>query len=337
MLTQEKISIVVPFHNEEENIPTLYQEILEAMTDVTPEYEMIFVDDKSTDGTFRILDGLARQDPRVVVVKLRRNHGQTGALAAGFDQATGDVVIPMDGDLQHDPADIPDMIRCMAEGKYDIVSGWRKERKDPFFSRKLPSRIANWLMAKLSGLHIHDFGTTFKAYRRDILSQVDLYGDMHRFIPALALSHGARVVEIPINNRKRVHGKSHYNIMRTFRVMFDLLTIRFILKYIQRPIHFFGIPGVLCFLAGAGIGFALVLKKIIQGGEVFANHAALLLLGAMLVLSGVFLVCIGLLGELLTRIYFEHGNKTIYAIDRVIRHPAPARPGDRDDGNGGQY
>ena len=337
MLTQEKISIVVPFHNEEENIPTLYQEILEAMTDVTPEYEMIFVDDKSTDGTFRILDGLARQDPRVVVVKLRRNHGQTGALAAGFDQATGDVVIPMDGDLQHDPADIPDMIRCMAEGKYDIVSGWRKERKDPFFSRKLPSRIANWLMAKLSGLHIHDFGTTFKAYRRDILSQVDLYGDMHRFIPALALSHGARVVEIPINNRKRVHGKSHYNIMRTFRVMFDLLTIRFILKYIQRPIHFFGIPGVLCFLAGAGIGFVLVLKKIVQGGEVFANHAALLLLGAMLVLSGVFLVCIGLLGELLTRIYFEHGNKTIYSIDRVIRHSAPVPAGDRDDGSGGQY
>lgn len=320
MLTEKKISIVVPFHNEEKNVRTLYEETVAAMDGVTPDYELVFVDDKSIDGTFRVLEGLVKEDPRVVVVKLRRNHGQTGALAAGFDHARGDIVIPMDGDLQHDPADIPEMVKCMVEGDYDIVSGWRKNRRDPFLSRKLPSRIANWLMAKLSGLHIHDFGTTFKVYRREVLEQVNLYGDLHRFIPALALSQGARVVEVPINNRQRLHGKSHYNILRTFRVLFDLLTIRFILKYIQRPIHFFGIPGILCFLAGAGIGTFLLIKKIVTGGSTLVEHGPLLLLAVMLFLSGVFLICMGLLGEVLTRIYFEHGDKTIYAVDRVLRH-----------------
>lgn len=331
MMTGQKISIVVPFHNEEKNVPLLYVEIVKAMSDVTFDYEMVFVDDLSTDGTYSALLDLVRQDPRVTCVKLRRNHGQTGALAAGFDHATGDIVIPMDGDLQHDPADIPNLLKPLLEDGYDIASGWRKNRVDPFFSRKLPSRIANWFMAKLSGLHIHDFGTTFKAYRREVLCRVNLYGDLHRFIPALALSEGARVVEVPIASRKREHGKSHYGIRRTFRVFFDLITIRFILRYIQRPIHFFGLPGALCLFCGGGLGTFLLGKKILAGGDVFTRHAPLLLLAVLFVLAGVQLICFGLLGEILTRIYFESGGKTIYSIDRVTRHadvsteaPAPA-------------
>jgi len=314
------ISIVVPFHNEEQNIPILYGEIVQAMAGVGADYELIFVDDKSSDGSVAAILALARTDGRVVCVKLRRNHGQTGALAAGFDQARGDIVISMDGDLQHDPADIPALLAPVRSGEYDIASGWRKERIDPYLSRKLPSRIANKIMAKFSGLPIHDFGTTFKAYRRDILSQIKLYGDLHRFIPALALMYGATVVEVPINSRVRQFGKSHYNLKRTFRVMFDLLTIRFILKYLTRPIHFFGFPGLACFGGGGAIGAFLVLKKLLVGGDVFTKHAPLLLLGVLLVLAGVQLVCFGLLGELLIRIYFESGSKTIYALDRVIRH-----------------
>lgn len=320
MPTPKKISIVVPFHNEEQNVPVLYQEIVEVMAGITPDYEMVFVDDKSTDRTADVLLDLVRRDPRVVCVKLRRNHGQTGALAAGFDYAAGAFVIPMDGDLQHDPADIPDMLHFVMDGDYDIASGWRKERIDPFLSRKLPSRVANWLMAKLSGLHIHDFGTTFKVYRREILENINLYGDLHRFIPALALAYGARIVEVPITSRKRKYGKSHYNLKRTFRVFFDLITIRFISRYLQRPIHFFGVPGLICFGGGGGIGLFLLLKKIMSGSDIFARHAPLMLLSVLLVLAGVQLISFGLLAELLTRIYFESAGKTIYALDRVIRH-----------------
>lgn len=324
MMTTEKISIVVPFHNEEKNIPVLYEEIVAVMDQVSPNYEMVFVDDKSSDRTLEVLLDLVGRDPRVVCVKLRRNHGQTGALAAGFDRASGAIVIPMDGDLQHDPADIPDLLRPLLEDGYDIASGWRKERIDPYLSRKLPSRIANWLMAKLSGLNIHDFGTTFKAYRADILSRVHLYGDMHRFIPALALAYGARIIEVPINSRKRGFGRSHYNITRTFRVMFDLLTIRFILRYLQRPIHFFGLPGLGCFFLGCVIGAFLAFKKILWGGDIFTTHGPLLLLAVLMLLAGVQMLCLGLLGELLTRIYFETSDKTIYTVEKVFRREGDA-------------
>lgn len=325
MTRQERISIVVPFHNEESNIPLLYQEIVGVMDRLSIDYEMIFVDDKSTDGTLAAILELVNQDRRVVCVKLRRNCGQTGALAAGFDHATGTILIPMDGDLQHDPANIPAMLEPVLRKEYDIASGWRKDRVDPYLSRKLPSRIANWLMARLSGLNIHDFGTTFKVYRADVIRNIRLYGDLHRFIPALALSYGARVIEVPITSRKRQHGKSHYNIKRTFRVLFDLIVIRFMLKYLQRPIHFFGLPGLLCFMAGGGTGAFLVLKKLIVRGDVFTQHAPLLLLAVLLVLAGVQLVCFGLLGEVLTRIYFESSGKTIYALDEVIRQPETGR------------
>jgi glycosyltransferase involved in cell wall biosynthesis len=319
-MSNPKVSIVVPFHNEEENIPLLYEEIRRAMEGVTADYELVFVDDKSSDGTVGAILALARRDPCVVCIKLRRNHGQTGALAAGFDHARGEIVISMDGDLQHDPADIPALLAPVEADECDIASGWRKERIDPWLSRKLPSKIANWIMAKFSGLKIHDFGTTFKAYRRDILSQVRLYGDLHRFIPALALAYGARVREVPINSRKRQHGKSHYNITRTFRVMFDLITIRFLLKYLTRPLHFFGRPGLVCFFGGTGVGLFLVAKKLIVGGDVFTKHAPLLMFAVLMVLAGVQLLCFGLLGEMLTRVYFESSQRTIYAVEKVIRH-----------------
>ena len=319
MTLHPNISIVVPFHNEEANIPLLYWEIIQAMAGLTEDYELVFVDDKSTDGTVGAILALTRKDPRIVCVKLRRNHGQTGALAAGFDHARGEIVISMDGDLQHDPADIPALLAPVQADECDIASGWRRERIDPWLSRKLPSRIANWIMARFSGLPIHDFGTTFKAYRRDILSQVRLYGDLHRFIPALALAYGARVREVPINSRRRQHGKSHYNITRTFRVMFDLITIRFLLKYLTRPLHFFGRPGLVCLFGGVGVGLFLVAKKLVVGGDVFTKHAPLLIFAVLMVLAGVQLLCFGLLGEMLTRVYFESSQRTIYSVERVIR------------------
>ncbi len=234
-----KYSIVVPLHNEQENVTDLYDRLKAVMESHGETFEIVLVDDGSNDHTFAMLREIAAVDSRVTVVKLRRNFGQTAGLAAGFDHARGEYIIAMDGDLQHDPNDIPLFLEKIAAG-YDIVSGWRKVRVDNFWMRRIPSRIANWMMAKISGVDIHDFGTTFKAYRRDILEQVPLYGELHRFIPALASWHGATICEVPIRNVNRERGVSHYGITRTFRVFFDLLTIRFLLRYLSRPLHFFG-------------------------------------------------------------------------------------------------
>jgi len=317
LLTDKKISIVVPFHNEEENVPILYGEIVEVMKEVSPNYEMVFVDDKSTDNTVNVIKDIIEKDERVKLVKLRRNFGQTGALAAGFDYATGEIIISMDGDLQHDPSDIPNLLKYVLDG-YDIASGWRKNRIDPFLSRKLPSKIANWIMAKFSGVELHDFGTTFKAYKSEVISNVRLYGELHRFIPALATLYGAEIIEVPIKNRKRKYGKSHYNIMRTFRVIFDLFTIRFLIKYITRPLHFFGLPGLFCIFSGGGIGTFLLIKKIVTHGDIFAIHGPLLILAILLILAGIQLFSIGLLGEMLTRTYFESSDKRIYTVHEII-------------------
>src|SRR5437588_3143195 len=251
-----KYSIVVPFHNEEENVNTLYDRLTAVMEATGESVEMVFVDDGSNDGTFRLLREILAVDSRVAVVKLRRNFGQTSALAAGFDHATGEYIIAMDGDLQHDPEDIPFFLEKVAEG-FDVVSGWRRRRIDNYFMRRIPSRAANWAMAKLSGVDIHDFGTTFKAYRSDILKQIPLYGELHRFIPALASWLGASICEVPIKNVNRERGTSHYGISRTFRVIFDLLTIRFLLKYLTRPLHFFGSLGLVSFTTGSVIAFYL--------------------------------------------------------------------------------
>ena len=309
-------SLVIPIHNEEDSLIPLFAKIVEVMEGHNWEFEIIFVDDASTDGSPALLEQIASLDSRVVVVQLRRNFGQTPALAAGFDFARGDIIISMDGDYQHDPVDIPAFIEKIHEG-YDIVSGWREKRVDNFVSRRLPSKIANWMMKKLSGVDLHDFGTTFKAYRRETIRSVNLYGELHRFIPALASLHGARIAEIPIHNIERPAGKSHYGIDRTFRVMFDLLTVRFLLKYLTRPLHFFGKLGLLCFAAGGGIGVFLAVRKLL-GHAIFIEHGPLLMLGAMATIAGVQLVCTGLLGELLTRIYFEGQQRRIYSVSRVL-------------------
>jgi glycosyltransferase involved in cell wall biosynthesis len=261
----------VPLHNEQENVTDLYDRLKAVMEINGESFEIVLVDDGSRDRTFTLLREIAAVDSRVTVVKLRRNFGQTSALAAGFDHARGEYIIAMDGDLQHDPADIPIFLEKISEG-YDIVSGWRKERIDNLWLRRIPSRCANWLMAKLSGVNIHDFGTTFKGYRRDILEQVPLYGELHRFIPALASWHGASICEVPIRNINRERGASHYGLSRTFRVFFDLMTIRFLLKYLSRPLHFFGSVGMISIFAGMGVAGWLLLEKLLHQANVMASH-----------------------------------------------------------------
>jgi glycosyltransferase involved in cell wall biosynthesis len=313
-----RYSIVVPFHNEQDSVAELHRQLSEVLNGRYEPAEIIFVDDHSTDATLDILKSIAEKDRRVVVIRLKRNYGQTVALAAGFDYAEGDVIISMDGDLQHDPADIPQMLSTFEETGCDIVSGWRKKRVDNFLLRRAPSRVANWLMSKLSGVNIHDFGTTFKVYRKDTIKQIKLYGDMHRFIPALASWNGATVVEVPIRNIERPGGRSHYGLSRTVRVLFDLLTIRFLLKYVTRPLHFFGPIGLLSTTAGFLINLWLIIDKAIYGTALFDQHGPLMILGAVLILAGVQLMSSGLIGEMLSRTYFESQGKPIYAIEKII-------------------
>ncbi|MGH9522164.1 MAG: glycosyltransferase family 2 protein [Terriglobales bacterium] len=313
-----KYSVVIPLHNEEENVAELYDRIKAVMEAQPDTWELVLVDDGSTDHTIKILTEIAAVDSRIVVVKLRRNFGQTAGLAAGFDHARGEYVIAMDGDLQHDPADIPLFLEKLAEG-YDIVSGWRKRRIDNLWFRRMPSRAANWLMAKLSGVDIHDFGTTFKAYRRDLLSQVPLYGEMHRFIPALASWYGARICEIPIRNINRERGNSHYGIGRTIRVFFDLITIRFLLRYLSRPLHFFGGVGMMGLMMGTVIGSYLAIRKLISPNwDVIEAHGPLMVFAAVLIVAGVQLLAIGLLGEMHVRHYHESARSVPYSVDHVL-------------------
>lgn len=314
-----RYSIVVPFHNEQENVTALYDRLKAVMEAAGETFEMVFVDDGSSDSTFRLLQEIAAVDSRVVVVKLRRNFGQTSALAAGFEHSAGEYVLAMDGDLQHHPEDIPLFLEKIAEG-YDIVSGWRKVRVDNFWLRRLPSRVANWLMAKLSGVDIHDFGTTFKAYRRELLDQVPLYGEMHRFIPALASWHGASICEVPIQNVVRERGQSHYGLSRTFRVFFDLITIRFLLRYLARPLHFFGTVGMLGILAGGGIGVWLAVQKIMRPEwNVIEAHGPLMVFAAVLIVAGVQMLALGLLGEMQARYHHQPQRRVPYSVDRVLR------------------
>ncbi len=320
-----KYSIVVPFHNEEENVTALYDRLKAVMETVTDSFELVLVDDGSSDRTYKLLEEIAAVDSRVLVVKLRRNFGQTSALAAGFDHAQGEYILAMDGDLQHDPNEIPNFLEKLDEG-YDVVSGWRKERIDNFVMRRIPSRAANWLMAKLSGVDIHDFGTTFKAYRREVIQAVPLYGEMHRFIPALASWYGASICEIPIKNVNRERGKSHYGIGRTFRVFFDLLTIRFLLRYMMRPLHFFGTIGALSMLGGGGLALFLLLLKLFTRQNVLDQHGPLFVIAGILLLAGIQMLAIGLLGELQVRHYHHSGQRSPYAVDRLVRLRAPEEP-----------
>ena len=313
-----RFSIVVPLHNEQENVTELYDRVKAVMEASGESFEMVLVDDGSRDRTFSLLRSIASVDSRVTVVRLRRNFGQTSALAAGFDHARGEYIIAMDGDLQHDPADIPLFLEKIAEG-YDIVSGWRKARIDNLWLRRIPSRCANWLMAKLSGVDIHDFGTTFKAYRREILEQVPLYGELHRFIPALASWYGASICEVPIKNVNRERGISHYGISRTFRVFFDLITIRFLLRYLSRPLHFFGTFGMVSMMGGSALVAWLGIEKFLRHIPVMAEHGPLAMVALGLLLGGLNLLAIGLLGEMQVRHYHEPRNRAPYSVDRVLR------------------
>ena len=313
-----KYSIVVPFHNEEENVTTLYDRLKAVMEQVGESFELVFVDDGSRDRTYRLLEEIAAVDSRVLVVKLRRNFGQTSALAAGFDHSQGEYILAMDGDLQHDPEEVPNFLAKLEEG-YDVVSGWRVARVDNFIMRRIPSRAANWLMARLSGVNIHDFGTTFKAYRREVIQNIPLYGEMHRFIPALASWYGASICEIPITIVEREHGKSHYGISRTFRVFFDLLTIRFLLKYMTRPLHFFGTIGAFGMVSGGMLAAWLFLLKLVTHGNVADNHGPLFVLASVLILAGIQMMGIGLLGELQVRHFHTANHRSPYAVDRILR------------------
>jgi glycosyltransferase involved in cell wall biosynthesis len=316
------LSVVIPIHNEEPSILPLYDRLTAVMERIHKPYEIIFVDDASTDRSFDLLANLVETDPRLKVIRLRRNFGQTAALAAGFDEAQGGVIISLDGDLQHAPEDIPALLEKIDEG-YDIASGWRKNRLDNAVTRKIPSRIANWLMKKASNVDLRDFGTTFKAYRAEVLKDVNLYGELHRFIPALAAFYGARVAEVPIRNLPRSSGGSHYGLGRTFRVMFDIFTIWFLLKYFTRPMHFFGKWG----LASSGVGGSILAflagEKIWTGSDIIQDHGPLMVMGALALVTGVILFCTGLLGEVLTRTYFESQGRRIYAVREIRTRREP--------------
>jgi glycosyltransferase involved in cell wall biosynthesis len=320
------LSLVVPIHNEEHSILPLYDRLTAVLATVARPYEILFIDDASTDRSHELLANLVQTDHRLKVIRLRRNFGQTAALSAGFHEAQGDIIIAMDGDLQHAPEDIPALLKPIDDG-YDIASGWRHERADNALTRRLPSKIANWMMAKASGMDLRDFGTTFKAYRAEVLEDVHLYGDLHRFIPALASFYGARVVEVPIQNPPRGGGVSHYGLSRTFRVLFDIVTIRFLLKYATRPMHLFGAIGLAGTSAGSLIlGFCL-LEKLFTRIDIIQEHGPLLLAGAMLLIVGVMMFSTGLIGELVMRTYFESQDRRIYAVrDILTQQPRAPQP-----------
>ena len=318
-------SVVVPFHNEEENLRALYRRLTKVMEEIGEDYELVFVDDGSADRTQAIMREISALDPRVTGIRLRRNFGQTAALAAGFDYAQGEVIIAMDGDLQHQPEDIPRFLAKLEEG-YDVVSGWRQNRQDGFL-RAFPSRVANKLMALASGVPIHDFGTTFKAYRREVLERIPIYGQMHRFLPAMASVEGALIAEVPIEDKPRVNGQSHYGLSRTFRVMFDILTIRLIVRYFSRPLHFFGGVGAAMIGVASLLASWLLFKKLYWREDIFIQNGPMLLFDAVAFLGGVQFLGLGLLGDLFTRLYYAPEQRDIYNVARIFRSELPKEIG----------
>jgi glycosyltransferase involved in cell wall biosynthesis len=308
------LSIVIPVFNEEENIRLLHERLKTVLNPLNKEYEMLFVDDGSTDKTLALLEEIQAKDQRVIVLSLRRNFGQTAAFAAGFDFSRGDVVVTMDGDLQNDPADIPKLLELIKDN--DLVSGWRKKRKDPFFTRRLPSIIANWLISNVTGVKLHDYGCSLKAYRREVIKNLKLYGEMHRFIPAVASWYGVRVAEVETIHHPRMHGKSKYGISRTVKVVLDLITVKFLQSFSTKPIQFFGPVGVLSGFLGFLILIYLSVDKIVFGHDI--GGRPLILLGALLIIVGIQLIGMGLLGEMLVRVYHESQRKPIYVIKKIL-------------------
>ena len=314
---------MIPAHNEEPNLLPLLDRLVATLEGLGRTFEIIVVDDASSDGSVRLLRNLSRNEPRLKAVCLRRNSGQTAALAAGFEAATGEVVVAMDGDLQHAPEDIPALLEKIDEG-YDLANGWRSNRADRLLTRRLPSRVANWLIRLLSGVELKDVGGTFKAYRADLLGQVRLYGELHRFIPVLAAMQGARIAEVPIGSHERAAGRSHYGLGRTAKVLFDLLTVVFLARYLTRPMHFFGTLGTLAGGAG-GAALCYLLVRKLQGVHIMSEHGPMLIAGSVLVLSGLQFLCTGLIGEVLMRTYFESQGRPIYGAKDVIASASPRR------------
>jgi glycosyltransferase involved in cell wall biosynthesis len=311
--TPIRYSIVIPLCNEQDNVRPLYSRIAATMAELSGNYEIIFVDDGSRDGTFKNISAICDENPHVTAIRFRRNFGQTAGLQAGFDFARGDIIISMDGDLQHDPAEIPAFIAKMSEG-YDIVSGWRVRRRDARITRQLPSRVANWLLAKICRLDLHDFGTTFKAYRREVIKDLRLYGEMHRFIPALASWSGASIAEIEIKDMTRASGQSHYGLYRTLTVMVDLICIKFLLDYSTTPLRLFGSWGLLSTAAGGAAMLFLLFEKLFLHVELMKEHGPLVLGAMLLIICGIQLISAGLIGEMMSRTYYETQKKRIYSI-----------------------
>lgn len=308
------LSVVIPLYNEEENIQLLHERLRKALDPLNQEYEILFVDDGSTDRSLSLLEKIQADDKRVIVLSLRRNFGQTAAFAAGFDFARGDVVVTMDGDLQNDPTDIPKLLEMIKDN--DLVSGWRKKRKDPFFTRRLPSIIANWLISKVTGVKLHDYGCSLKAYRREVIKNLKLYGEMHRFIPAVASWYGVRVAEVETVHHPRLRGKSKYGISRTIKVVLDLITVKFLQSFSTKPIQFFGPVGVLSGILGFLMLLYLSIDKLFFGNPI--GGRPLILLGALLIIVGIQLIGMGLLGEMLVRVYHESQRKPIYVIKKIL-------------------
>ncbi len=316
-----ELSVVVPMFDEEDNVGALYEALVLGLEELGRSFEIIVVDDGSRDDTYPRLARLAAVDERLKLVRLRRNYGQTAAMAAGFDHARGDVIIPMDGDLQNDPADIALLLEKIDEG-YDVVSGWRRDRRDNFV-RRLPSRIANWLIGRVTGVRLHDYGCTLKAYRAEIVHETRLYGEMHRFLPALAYMAGASITEVPVSHRKRVSGRSKYGLGRTFKVLLDLLTVKFLSVWSTKPSYVFGGSGfILCFAGSLFVAWTAY-QRLFNGVYVYRQPS--LLVGVFLFTIGLNLILLGLLAELVVRTYHESQSKPVYLVRerRNFEEPAP--------------
>jgi glycosyltransferase involved in cell wall biosynthesis len=317
--TAVALSIVIPLLNEADSLPLLYNQLAAIMDRLDRSCEVVFIDDGSTDDSFEILRQLQQSDSRLRLIKLRRNFGQTAAFMAGFDLSRGDVIITMDADLQNDPRDIPMLLAKIDEG-YDIVSGWRIDRQDKWLTRRLPSQAANWLISRLTGVVLHDYGCSLKAYRREVLEHTRLYGELHRFIPALASWMGVKVAEVPVNHRARRYGRSKYGLSRIVRVSLDLLTVKFLLDYATRPIQVFGLIGLITLLLGTGLAAYLTIQRQFFG--IPLGDRPILLLAILLIVVGVQLVIMGLLGELVVRTYHETQNKPIYMVREIVEEKA---------------
>jgi glycosyltransferase involved in cell wall biosynthesis len=308
------VTVVIPIFNEEENIPPLYQDLKAFMEEMGVKYEVIFIDDGSDDSSNEILQSLAQEDKGIKVIQFRKNFGQTAAIAAGVEYAQGEVIVTMDGDGQNDPRDIPRLLDKLGQG-YDVASGWRRNRRDPFLSKKFPSALANRLISWLTGVKLHDYGCTLKAYRRDILKDVRLYGEMHRFIPAYASWVGAQIAEIEVTHHPRKFGRSKYGLSRTTSIILDLITILFLQRYSTKPIRLFGGAGMILFALGVFTGLFVLLRKLVWGGVWISP---MILISFLFITMGVMFILLGLIAEIIIRTYHESQGKPIYVVKSMI-------------------